>query len=113
MSLAFLVAYLSQQVPRYARQQFPVHNAKGTILPQLRHNIIKAALAAKATHVLFIDSDQTFPQDIAHRLLACKKQVVGCNIATKKLPSGPTARLAAASSEGGPFFIKIKNTGVG
>src|SRR4030065_276689 len=54
MSLAFLVAYLSQQVPGYARQQFTVHNAKGSILPQLRHNIIKAALAAKATHVLFI-----------------------------------------------------------
>ncbi|HJZ05836.1 MAG TPA: hypothetical protein VJ327_08345 [Patescibacteria group bacterium] len=112
MSLAFLVAYLSQQVPGYARQQFTVHNAKGSILPQLRHNIIKAALAAKATHVLFIDSDQTFPQDIAHRLLAHKKQVVGCNIATKKLPSGPTARLAAASTEGTPLYTTVESTGL-
>lgn len=72
--------------------QLRIHNRKGSILPQSRHKILSEALKTNSTHLLFIDSDQTFPADLAHRLMQHQKKVVGCNIATKTLPSNPTAR---------------------
>lgn len=80
---------------------FRFHNARGSILPTLRSNIVDSGFKEEATHVLFLDSDQTFPDFVAERLLLARKDIVGCNIATKQFPSTPTARKAVPGKVGG------------
>lgn len=110
MSLAFLVARLSQQIPGFASQQYRIHNKRGSILARSRQKLVEEAIKGDATHLLFIDSDQTFPSDLVHRLLAHKKQVVGCNIATKMIPSTPTARLKDGTVFGKPLYTEADDT---
>ena len=93
-------------VPGYDKVELQLHNAKGSILPASRQRILKAALEAGATHLLFIDSDQTFPADLAHRLLSHGKLVVGCNVATKVLPPSTTARMKDGTASGAPFYTE-------
>jgi len=92
-SLAGMMAHFTRQIPGYAPQQMQLLSKKGSILPQLRQRAINAAQQAKATHLLFIDSDMTFPADTMHRLVAADRPIVAANCATKMLPSSPTARL--------------------
>lgn len=44
-----------------------------------------------ATHVLWLDSDMSFPPDSALRLLGHDRDVVACNCATRQFPSEYTA----------------------
>lgn len=44
-----------------------------------------------ASHLLWIDTDQTFPPDALDRLLAHDKPIIGCNIPTRHDPVQPTA----------------------
>lgn len=69
-----------------------VHNKRGSILPQLREELVRNALKGDVTHVLFLDSDQTFPHDTLNRLLAWKLPFVACNVPIKRFPCVPTAR---------------------
>ena len=73
-------------------------------LPRSRHECLEDALMQDCTHALFIDTDQTFPMDTAHRLLRWKKPVVACNIPLKVMPSFPTARARGASPFGTPIY---------
>lgn len=73
--------------------QLAIQSSKGSLLPQLRSNIVKKGLEMNADWLLFLDTDQTFPPYLLTELLAAGKDIIGCNIATKKLPSNPTARL--------------------
>ena len=93
LSLSTLtMALMKHPVKGYDKTQISIFHEKGSILPALRHNIVKKALKANCSHVLFIDSDQTYPAQTAHMLASHGKLVVGCNIAVKSLPSKPTAR---------------------
>jgi hypothetical protein len=89
-----------------------LNNPSGSILPNMRSDIVQNALNADATHVLFIDSDQTFPHDLAHNLLSWRKQVVACNIATKRVPSQPTARGFDGSASGRMVYSPPGKTGL-
>jgi len=73
-------------------------------LPRSRQEILEDALLQDCTHVLFLDSDQTFPMDTAHRLIRWEKPVVACNIALKTLPSYPTARQRGPTAFGIPVY---------
>lgn len=77
-------------------------------LPRSRHECLEDALLQECTHVLFIDTDQTFPADTAHRLIRAKKHIVAANIPLKILPSWPTARARGAGPFGSPIY---SNTG--
>ncbi len=79
-------------VPGIKRLALKVFNQRGSILPLQRYNLVQNALKTGCDYGLFIDNDQTFPHDTLQRLLAHEKRVVACNIATKKIPSSPTAR---------------------
>lgn len=93
LSLIDMIVYCHNRPPAGASSlEVSICNSVGSILPQSRTRIVKQALARESTHVLFIDSDQTFPPDTLHRLLAWGLPVVGCNVATKNFPSAPTAR---------------------
>lgn len=71
------------------------------------------AIDGDFTHLLFIDTDQTFPPDLAHRLASWGKPIVGCNIATKIIPSSPTARLKDPKWQGGkPLFTDPDSKGL-
>jgi hypothetical protein len=103
-SLVHMVCFLSQQIKGYDTQQFALYNTRSSILPRSRHELVLLSLKNDCTHALFIDSDQTFPHDLANRLLAHKKRVVACNIATKKIPSSPTARHRGSTDGGRVVF---------
>lgn len=85
--------FLSQPLPGY-RTGLMFQDVKGSILANKRLDAVKQLLEVKSiSHLLFIDTDQSFPRNTLHRLMAWDKDVVGANIATKKIPSWPTARL--------------------
>ena len=100
-SLVSLVAnFANVPVPGFKSHELRVANVKGSILPKQRLDILKAAKACQATHLLFIDSDQTFKPDLLHRLLSRGKDVVACNIATKQIPANTTARRKTDDPQG-------------
>lgn len=114
MSLIFLTNYLSAHpIPGVEEMGYVLNNKKGSILQGMRQKLVQQALDNDATHLLFIDSDQTFPRDLVHRLVAHRKHVVACNIATKKLPSNPTARqYNPAKWEGDLVYTTEHSTGL-
>ena len=114
MSLVGLIGDLaSTPVPPWSATQVRVFNKKGSILPQLRQQVTEQALEAGATHILFLDSDQQFPPDTARRLLFWRKPIVACNVATKKFPCSPTARLYSPSEpKGVPLFTRRGDRGL-
>ena len=86
------LAMYKRPIPGYNGVGMAIMAKKTSLLPKSRQELVEEALAAKCTHLLFIDSDQTFPGSLVHRLARHGKQVIGCNIATKCFPSDPTAR---------------------
>lgn len=58
---------------------------------QNRHNLVREAQKAKATHILWLDDDMTFPPDTLERLLLRKLPIVAANCTTRALPIITTA----------------------
>ena len=81
-------------------------------LPRSRQECLEDALMQDCTHALFVDTDQTFPMDTAHRLLRWEKPVVACNIPLKIMPSFPTARARSASPYGTPIHSMGHHVGL-
>ncbi len=73
---------------------------------------IEDALMQDCTHALFLDTDQIFPMDTAHRLLKWKKSIVACNVPLKVMPSFPTARARSDSPFGSPIFSPNSSVGL-
>lgn len=112
-SLISLVAsFANTPVPGYTSHELRVANIKGSILPKSRLNGLKAAKAADATHLLFLDSDHTFRPDLLHKLLAAGKDVVAANCVTKCLPAMTTARLKSADPQGEPVYSDPSSAGL-
>ena len=112
MSMIFMTNFIASRGSVHGRKiNYRIHNKRGSILANMRQGLIEEAIKGDATHVLFIDSDQTFPADTFHRLMWHKKQVVACNVATKMLPSTPTARLAGGVA-GVPLYTTKESTGL-
>lgn len=87
-----VLALLQQPVRGYGQTQLKVINRRASLLPKLRQEICDSALKAGLEWLVFIDSDQTFPESTVHRLIQKQFPVIGCNIATKSLPASSTAR---------------------
>jgi hypothetical protein len=105
-------AFTSKRVADYSSQSVRVANVRSSILPNNRLNIIKAGIASSSTHVLFIDSDQTFPADLPHRLAVHHKMVVAANCVTKQIPASPTARAKSADPRGVPVYTDPASKGL-
>jgi hypothetical protein len=113
MSLMFMCNYLASHAEIDGKKMhYMVHNKRGSILAQMRQSQLESAIENKATHLLWVDSDQTFPRDLVHRLLERKKQVVAANVATKVIPAAPTARMRGETLEGTPLYTTPESTGV-
>lgn len=65
--------------------------AEGSLLGNLRTQLVESSLKAGMSHVLFIDSDMNFPADSLERLLRRDVDIVGVN-APQRGNSKPTAR---------------------
>jgi hypothetical protein len=69
-------------------------HAQGSMLPALRESIARRAMVSPATHLLWIDSDMTFPDDTIERLIKADKDVIGANCPRKMMPTMPTCKKA-------------------
>lgn len=114
MSLVNLITYIATQDARgYAGISAFVVNKRGSILPNLRWQVVKDARKVKADYILWLDSDHTFPADILHRLLQHREDVVAVNCVTKSVPAYPTARqLDKEDVKGQPVFTFEDSTGL-
>lgn len=68
-----------------------IFQSRGTIIPEQRATLAKAAMEAGATHLLWIDSDMRFPKDSLQRLLDHNESIVGTNYSTRRPPYSPTS----------------------
>lgn len=114
MSVIAMVADFGQNAvfPHISEHLIRVFHKKGSILPQLRQELVEEALSIEATHLLFLDSDQTFPPDTLRRLLLWERPVVACNIATKRFPSDPTARRFNGTLQGELVYTREGDIGL-
>jgi hypothetical protein len=113
VDLVNLVATFTQKpVPGYRSQELQVVNVRSSILSKNRLDLVKAARGLAATHLLFIDSDQTFPRNIVHQLARHGKLVVAANIATKQIPATTTARAKSANPKGEIVYTDPESTGL-
>lgn len=93
MSLLAMVTYfMGVSTGAFKKQSIVPMTVRGSILANKRLDAVKQMMELKCSHLLFIDTDQTFPKTTLHRLLSHDKDVVAVNIAVKKIPSMPTAR---------------------
>lgn len=105
LSLAgMLLAFGKHPLPGYKQTGVIIINKRGSILPQLRYQLVDEALKKECTHLLFLDSDMYFPSSLAHQLIDLDKDIIGCNCATKSIPASPTARLKDHTDEGAVLY---------
>lgn len=79
-----------------------LHFLRGTVLAQSRSELVQMALEQDCTHVLFLDSDMTFPKDTLVRLLAHREPVVAANYTKRRAPHDPVA----IDPEGAPLYVE-------
>jgi hypothetical protein len=65
---------------------------QGTIIQNQRADLCLDAMREGCSHILFIDSDMTFPQDMVQRLLKHDVDIDATNCARRRMPTGPTAQ---------------------
>lgn len=100
ISVMNMITYFhTHRVGEYKSQMLQVVSTKGSILPKMRRETVKAALEMDADYLLWLDSDHTFPRNIIHRMVHHNKDVLAANCATKQLPSSPTARRRPVGDE--------------
>jgi hypothetical protein len=68
-----------------------IQHIGSSLLPESRYSLVKKSLELGATHLLFLDSDMTFPQDTIIRMLEADKDVVGINAMARRPPYNLTA----------------------
>jgi hypothetical protein len=115
LSLALMASDLSFPIAGKSHV-FQLHVVKSSILPNSRQRFVDMALDMDASHLLFIDSDMTFPPDTARHLLAHNKDVVAANCVTRGFPCNPTARNypnVVVTSQGQAGLEKVWRVGTG
>jgi hypothetical protein len=68
-----------------------VQHVGASILPHSRYTLVKQSFRHNATHLLFLDSDMTFPPDTLVRLMRHDKDIVGINAMSRRPPYNTTA----------------------
>lgn len=104
-ALTQMCVYLSSALfePNQSREVLFI-DKRTSNLPRSRQECLEDAVMQECTHALFLDTDQVFPMDTAHRLIAWGKPIVAANIPLKTIPSFPTARARSAGPFGTPIF---------
>lgn len=89
----------------------------GTVLSNQRQVLSDSALALQADHIMWLDSDMTFPKDVIIRLLEHRKNVVCATYSKRVEPFHPTAfynidPVEPVDTEGNGL-VAIKYSGMG
>lgn len=110
-SFSKMQAFLFQHpVPGFdAFREVALYTRSSSLISVSREDLFESCRINGDTHALMLDADQTFPPDTAHRLLAHHKPVVACNVATKTIPSSPTARLKDGTPWGRACYTDNKH----
>lgn len=85
-SLANLTARLAK-----AQIDFEVMISLGSVIPQLRTNLVNVALKKNFEWLLWLDSDMHFPDYIFERLVAHNKDIVAATYSTRMKPQRSVA----------------------
>ena len=94
LCLASMCAHLGmKRIGDYSSQTIHLLTSRGSMIPQQRENLIITAKKCGCTHLLFLDSDMTFPKDLVHRMIVHDLPIVAANCVIKKIPASPTAVL--------------------
>lgn len=80
-SLAQLTAHLAKN-----NIAFMLFFENGSILPDQRHRLVRAALNAGCNQILWLDSDMVFPSTIYDQLVQHQLPVVACSYSTRTAP---------------------------
>ncbi len=91
MSLAALCTYNATLRPP---PKLALACAKGSIIPHSRNLLAAQAVESGASHLLFLDSDMTFPPNALERLLAHKVPIVGADYVRRVEPHDYCGRVA-------------------
>jgi hypothetical protein len=86
--------------------------SQGTLIANQRAELCLDAMREKCTHVLFIDSDMRFPQDMIERLLQHDLDIVATNCARRRMPTGPTAQIYKENGERELVYTMPETTGL-
>lgn len=98
MALAF-AQYNAVKISWAERQRISLFTTTGSMLAFSRHQLVKNCLKKGMTHMIFADSDMSFPADAFHRLLEHGKSVVAVNAVTKSPPYNTTAQKLDGSGQ--------------
>ena len=85
---------------------------QGTLIQNQRADLCLEAMGEGCSHVRFIDSDMTFPQDMVQRLLAHDKDIVATNCARRRMPTGPTAQRTLPDGSRELIYTMPESTGL-
>lgn len=96
------------------------HYFGSSMLPFSRTRVIESAARVGATHFLLLDSDMTFPEDLAHRLMVGTRRCggfVAANCPTRRPPIRWTARqndgqLHDSNATGDVRWSTVRSVGV-
>lgn len=84
-----------------------VNTLSSSILPQGRQALADLALKNNATHLLWIDSDMSFPSDMLERFMQRDEKIIGINAVTRRPPHLACAQYADGS------FVKTISESIG
>ncbi|MDA9302749.1 hypothetical protein N9578_01520 [bacterium] len=68
-----------------------LHMVMGSEIASQRQQLAQQALETDCSHILWLDSDMTFPASILDNLLSSKKDIIACNYSTRVKPYRPVA----------------------
>lgn len=72
---------------------FTIINERGSLIAMQRENMVSTALSDETvTHLLFLDSDMSFPPNLFNLLLKHDLPIVACNYVKRGIPSMPNTR---------------------
>lgn len=97
---------------------YDVVTKEGAILHWNREHIALKSIELGSTHLLFIDSDMSFPADAAERLLARDKDIIGVQYNLRKFPKTSTVKIwdenrKELMEDQGNGLIKVAAVGTG
>ena len=86
--------------------------SQGTLIANQRAELSLDAMQENCSHVLFVDSDMRFPQDMIGRLLKHDLDIVATNCARRRMPTGPTAQLYKENGDRELVWTMSDSTGL-
>jgi len=99
------------------KQKMSLHMVMGSEVAMQRQQLVDEAMETDCTHILWLDSDMSFPTNTLQALLSHNKDIIACNYCTRVAPHRPVAFRSEhdldARVEGGTGLQKIFAVGMG